>query len=228
MKALKVTISGSYLNGKREIVDFENVVGVVPATDYDVAVMHIRNRFANPWISSAVDKNGKKIYEDRVELIRQVFIDNVEEVEHDFSFFGKNIKEMTDEELQDLSVFKDLRRVPLPKRVSGTDIREARTVAYCEYSDNTLGTDLIRKKDQPEFDFANMPPLVVTGTSKRDATVKLTNDEVLEQEQKKMGIKATPKSNMTLDELRRIAKEKNIAYSQTTGFDDLYAKIFGV
>lgn len=227
MKAYKFTISGSYWNAKKEAIDYENVTGYVPATDTDIAVMHVRNRFANGWISGTKNKDGVQVYPERIEAVRSVFIDNIEEVERDFSFVGKNIKEMTDEELQDLCVFKDLRCTPLPKRLSNTDIREARIIAYCEYSDATLGTNLLKKKDQPEFDWANMPPLVVVGNSRRETASKISNDEVLDLEQKPRDIKATPKSNLSLDDLKRLAKEKNIQYSSSIGFDDLYEKIFG-
>lgn len=228
MKALKVTISGSYRNSKREVFDFENVTGIIPAVEEDLAAMHVRGRYALPWVKGATDpKTGEKLYPERIEDMRQVFIDNVEEVDADLSFLGKDIKEMSFEELQDLATYKDLRTIPLPKELSGVSLREMRVAAYAAYSDAFFGTDLAKEKDQAGFNYAALPALVVEGASRRDPTVKLTNEEVLAQEEKKMDIGSTPKSNMTIDELRKIAKSKNIAFTQNTSFDDLYNKIYG-
>jgi hypothetical protein len=227
MKALKVTISGSYRDAKKDLIDFENLVGIVPEADHDVAAMHVRDRFAAMWLAEAKDKDGEKLYKERVDSIRNVFIDNIEVVEHNFTFFGKNIKEMSEIELQELALYKDLRRVPLPKRISGTDIRDMRVTAYCAYSDLEHGTDMLKDKDQPEFNFASLPELVVTGKGRKDTSGKLSNDDVLEQEQRKMEVSATPKSNMTFDQLRKTAKDKGIPFTQSTSFDDLYKKIYG-
>lgn len=229
MKALKVTISGSYRNSKREVFDFEDVSGVIPVVDHDLAAMHVRGRYALPWVKGATDKEGNKRYPERIEDMRQVFIDEIKEIElkEPMSFIGKDIKEMTFEELQDLATFKDLRTIPLPKELSGVSLREMRVAAYAAYSDAFFGTDLNKEKDQEGFNYAALPPMVVNDGSRRDPTVKLSNDEVLEQEQKRMDVNSTPKANMTIDELRKIAKTKNIAFTQNTGFDDLYNKIYG-
>lgn len=229
MKALEVTISGSYRNSKREVFDFEDVKGVIPFVEEDIAAMHVRSRYAMPWVKGAVDKDGNKLYPERIEDMRQVFIDDMKEIElkEPMSFIGKNIKEMSFEELQDLATYKDLRTIPLPKEISGMSLREMRVEGYAAYSDAFLKTDLMKEKDQEGFNFASLPALSVDGGSRRDPTIKLTNDEVLEQEEKPMDIKSTPKSNMTIDELRKIAKSKNIAFTANTGFDDLYAKIYG-
>lgn len=229
MKALQVTISGSYRNSKREVFDFENVTGVIPAVDHDLAAMHVRGRYALPWVKGATNKDGEKLYPERIEDMRQVFIDDIKEVElkEPMSFMGKDIKEMSFEELQDLATFKDLRTIPLPKELSGVSLREMRVAAYAAYSDAFNGTDLMKEKDQEGFNYASLPALVVEGASRRDPTVKLTNEEVLAQEEKKMDIGSTPKSNMTIDELRKIAKSKNIPFTPNTGFDDLYNKIYG-
>jgi hypothetical protein len=230
MKALQITISGSYRNSKREVFDFENVTGVIPVVDHDLAAMHVRGRYALPWVKGATDpKTGDKLYPERIEDMRQVFIDDIKEIElkEPMSFMGKDIKEMTFEECQDLATFKDLRTIPLPKELSGVSLREMRVMAYAAYSDAFHGTNLNKDKDQEGFNYASLPALVVEGASRRDPTIKLTNEEVLAQEEKKMDIASTAKSNMTIDELRKTAKAKNIAFTPTMGFDDLYNKIYG-
>lgn len=227
MKALKITISGSYRNSKREAIDFDGVTGIIPFVDEDLAKMHVQSRYARVWIKNAKDAEGGKLYPERIEDMRQTFIDSIEVVDANFSFFGKNIKEMTAEELQDLATYKDLRVIPLPKEASGADLREIRTVAYAAYSDAFFGTNFMKDKDQEGFNFATLPALVVEGAQRRDPTIKLTNDEVLQKEQERMDVASTPKANMTIDELRKLAKQKNIPFSQNTGFDDLYAKVYG-
>jgi len=227
MKALKLTISGSYRNAKREAIDFENVTGLVPVVDHDIAIYHMQSRYAMRWIKAAKNAEGERLYPERIEDMRQTFTDSIEEVEADFSFIGKNIKDMDAAEIQDLATFKDLRTIPLPQEASGVSLRELRVAAYAAYSDAFHGTSLMKEKDQEGFNYASLPALSVAGASRRDPTIKLTNDEVLEQEQKKMDVASTPKSNMTIDDLRKMAKQKNISFSANTGFDDLYAKIYG-
>lgn len=227
MKALKITISGSYRNSKREAVDFENVTGVIPLVEHDLAAMHVRGRYAHPWVKKATYKDGNKLYPERIEDMRQIFIDSIEEVDANLSFLGKDIKTMTAEELQDLATYKDLRTIPLPKEISGSDLRDMRVQAYAAYSDAFNGTTLMKEKDQEGFNFASLPALVVGGAPRRDPTIKLTNDEIIELEQKKMDIGSTPKSNMTIDDLRKLARNKNIPFTNSMGFDDLYSKIYG-
>jgi len=227
MKALKLTISGSYRNAKHEAIDFENVTGIVPVVEHDLAVYHMQSRYALRWIKAALTSDGDKMYPERVDDMRQTFTDNFEEVDVTLSFLGKNIKDMTADELQDLAAYKDLRTIPLPQEVSGVSLRELRVAAYAAYSDAFNGTSLMKEKDQEGFNYATLPALVIAGEARRDPTVKLTNEEVLELEQKRMDVSSTPKSNMTIDDLRKVAKQKNIQVSANMGFDDLYTKIYG-
>ena len=94
MKALKATVSGSYKTAQGDIIDFEDVEGVVPFVDEAHAFMHIKSRYAATWIKAAVTDTDKKVYPDRIEKVRQVFLDSLEETTHDFSYIGKDIKKM--------------------------------------------------------------------------------------------------------------------------------------
>lgn len=225
VKALKVTISGSYRTANRDIVDFDDVSGIIPFVDEDLAAMHVRGRYAVMWVKNAVDKAGAKLYPKRIEDMRQVFIDDIEEIEVDeFSYVGKDIKELTFEEMQDLATAKDLRSIPLPKELSGTSLREMREKAYLAYSEKVLGRYIDPNK--PEYNYAKLDKLRIDGDVRREATGKITNEEMIEQEQKNPSTEP-PKKNLTLDDLKNIAKHKGIQVQPDIGFDELYGKLYG-
>jgi hypothetical protein len=142
-----------------------------------------------------------------------------------FSYIGKDIKELDYAELHDLATAKDLRRIQLPKEQSGVSLREMRQMAYVEYSDKVLGNFI--NHNEEGFNFAKLAPLKIDGDARRDTSKKITNEEILDQEEKTMDISSTPKSTLTLDDLKGIAKQKNISYHNTIGFDALYAKLYG-
>jgi len=225
-KALKVTISGSYRNSKRENIDFKNLSGVIPVVEHDLAMMHIRGRYAHVWIKNAVDKDGNKLYPERIEETRQIFIDKIEEIEADqFSFIGKDIKDLSFEEMQDLATANDLRTIPLPEEISGASLREMGTLAYAAYAERFFNHDIGHNKEG--FDFAALAPLIVGGTNSRDTTLKLTNEEILEQEGKAAPVGSTLKTTLSMDDLKGIAKQKNIPYPKDVTFNGLYSKIYG-
>lgn len=226
MKALKFKISGSYRNSRREVIDFDNVVGTIPYNREDIATMHVIDRYAVMWVKNSVDKDGNKTYPERIESMRQVFVEAMKEVDAELSFMGKDIKEMDHEELQDLATHKDLRQIPLPREISDMSLREIREEAYVAYSDCIEKTNLSHERKQGTFKYYEAPPIYPSEGHRFDASVKLTNDEVLKFEEE-MDINATPKTNMTIDDLQNLAREKNIPFTDSMGFDALYEKIFG-
>lgn len=238
MKALKVTVSGSYKTANGDVIDFEDVQGVIPAVEEEHAKMHVRRRYASEWIRDAVDDTDKKVYPQRIDRMRQCFIDDIEETDHKFSYVGKDIKKMSYEELQDLATAKDLRTIPLPKKTSGVDIREMREKAYLEYSAKVLGNPIDVKHPDPEyaskqgarlvFDFAKVPSLLVEdGEARLETGAKVTNEEILDLEMKSRDINSTPKDDFTLNDLKEIAKEKGIKHHWNIGFDKLYDMLYG-
>lgn len=236
--ALKITVSGSYKTSNGEIIDFEDVQGIIPKVDEEHAKMHVRRRYASEWVRDAKDDTDKKIYPKRIDRMRQCWVDEIEETVHDFSYLGKDIKKMTYEELQDLATVKDLRTVPLPKKISGVDIRDMRTKAYLEYSEKVLGKPIDNKRPIPEhaskvgdrlvFDFAKLPALRVEDDMARvDTSKKITNEEILEQEQKAQKLGSKHKDQFTFDDLKALADKKGIKYHWNIGFDRLYEQLFG-
>lgn len=241
MKMLKVTISGSYRNSKKEIVDFENVSGLIPLVDDEHAAMHVRSRYAATWVRAATNPDGEKKYPERIDAMRQVFIDTIEEVDGVPSYIGKSIKAMSFEELQDLATAKDLRRIQLPKEQSGVDLRTMRATAYMDYASKVLGMDdslrldpknplPVEKRINPDtegYNFAKLPDIIVDAATRVDTAKKMTNEDIINLEASTTDLSSKPGSNLTLQDLRNIATEKNIPFHPTIGFDALYARIYG-
>lgn len=184
MKALKATISGSYVGADREIFDFSNLSGTLPYQAEDIATMHIRGRYALMWITKS------EAHKARVMSIRECYIDELVEVDAKFSFVGKNIQEMTREELQDLATAKDLRGIPL-FRTSERDMREKAYIAYCDkildqdvmhktlVRDGNRQTEILVKPGDIGFNFMKLNPIIVGNAENREEEAKPDNEAIL-------------------------------------------------
>lgn len=215
LKAYKVSISGTYRAADKEYIDYDNVVGYIPFAEYELAEAMVRKRYALMWIT--LDKR----YTKRVQTVREVYIDALEETEADFTFPGKNILELTYAELQDLATAKELRAVPLYKKGG---LRQAQTVAYAEYSNKVLGVEVDYK--EAGFNVAKEPPIVVDGGAERNIAKTLSNEEVIDLEQKSSNAKDGVKKTITRDELEKMARERDIAFNGAITDKALYKKIF--
>jgi hypothetical protein len=141
--ALKITISGSYKKvGDGEVVDFEDIQIIMPRVDEEIAIAAARKRYAYTAIKSVLNKEGEKKYPKPIDHIRNVYIDDMQEIEHDFPYVGKGIKEMTEDDLQNLAVEKSIREIPLPRRQSGISMREMRQRAYQLFAERVLGWEI--------------------------------------------------------------------------------------
>lgn len=219
-KMLEFTISGSYKTAQKDIIDFENVKGVVPMQDEDIATMHVRSRYASRWIKETKGEDGKPKYPERIQRVREVHIDDVKRTEGKLSFVGKDIKELSFEELQDLSLAKDLRRVPLYK---ASDLRNTRVMAYVNYVEKVTKGEPIKYQDE-RFNFAKLSSIMLTADIRREDEGKVTNDEIIEAEMKSP---SEPKSTLTMEELKQIAKTKNIDIRGNISYDTLYNRLYG-
>ena len=186
--ALKITISGSYKKtGDGEIVDFDNIVGIMPLVDEEFAIAAARKRYAYSWIKNALNANGEKKYEKPIEHIRQVYIDDIEEIYHEFTYFGKGIKEMSDQELQDLAVEKNLREIPLPRRQSGLGMKEIRQAAYLIYEKRVLNFER-DMSDRAQNNYAKWPDIIPNPIQKaRPVEQQTVEDDFSEKKPKKRG-----------------------------------------
>lgn len=222
-KFLEFTISGCYYNSRKETIDFEDVKGKIPYCDEEngVGSMHVRSRYAVKWIKEAVDSKGEKLYPERIEKIRQVFIDDVQPATGTLSFVGKNIKELSIDEMQELAVAKDLRFIPIPGK--GLSKRDMLIRAYVAYAEKVLFKKI--KWQEPDFNFSALPDIILDDKTRVEEGGKISNDEMIERE---MSSKRTdsPKARFTIEELKTIADSKNISYSDDVEFSDLYNTLF--
>lgn len=217
MKAYKVKISGTYRNSKNEAVDFQDIEGIIPFNEKDIARMHLIKRYASMWIIQNPTK-----FKERLKSIREVFDDEMIEIEvptKQFSFIGKDIKKLNYEELQDLACAKDLRRIPLYKK---TGLRQSLILAYAAYSEKVLKEEIPYRESG--FNFAELPSIILTEDRRKDSEKRITNEDMIGLEQKASG---DPKSALSRDELFKVAKSMNIVVKQTISTDALYAKIYG-
>jgi len=212
MKAYSFTISGTYRNSKKEYIDFENVKGVIPFCEPEIAEAMIRARYAEMLLAKS------KKYPERAASVREVFIDSLVETESHFDFVGKNIVDLGYEDLQDLATAKDLRAIPLYKKGG---LRQARMVAYSEFSAKVLGRPVdIREKG---FNLLEQPAIVVDEFAERNTQKGFSNDEMIQMEQDN---KTTEKLNFSREELEKLATEKNIGFNPAITDVKLHQKIF--
>jgi hypothetical protein len=202
----KVTVSGDYrTNGgsQGDVIDFNEVVGYMPECAEEMVMSHIQNRLLGDWI------RADKRYTARFSARRTVFIDKIEVVPGVPSCNGKDIKKMSWGELQDLAISKNLLRIPLKNAVSE---REAREIAYLEYSDKVLD-EKINTKD--EFNFSKLPALIVEGELEAAAPErKISNEEAIAEEEE-------VSSDISFSDLKKEAKRRDIKFSNKTSKKEL-------
>ncbi len=188
--------------------------------------MHVRGRFAEKWVRDAVNPDGTKKYPERIHKMRQVFIDDVKLTEGTLSYVGKDIKELSVDEMQDLAVAKDLRFIPLPS--SGISKRDMLIRTYVAYAEKVLLKKI--KYQEDGFNFSKLPSIILDAKFRKEISQKLSNEEILEREQAPtktaLGGKDDPKARFTMDELRQVAEQKNIEVLDGTTFDELYSQLF--
>lgn len=217
VKALRAVLSGSYRNSKKEIIDFQDLEGIIPFNEEEVAFSHLRKRYAAMWIM----KNPEK-FKERLHSVREVFIDVLEEAKGDFSFIGKDIKQLTQDELQDLACCKDIRGIPVFRKVS---LRNAQAQAYAAYSAAILDEPI--QIHEPGFNFVKMRSIILDGKTRTDRTRALTNEEVIQGEQRTTNMRDEPvRTNLTREELIQIARERSIKFAPQITTDNLYRKVY--
>ncbi len=232
---LEFTVSGCYYDSKKETVDYENIKIKIPACDEEngVGSMHVRGRYVTKALKAVLDKNGDQKYPKRVEKMRQVFIDDCVPAKGWLSFVGKNIKELSVDEMQDLATSKDLRFVPLPN--SGLSKRDMLIRTYVAYCNKVLG-EMKRYKGQTikhqeeDFNFAKLAPIFLDSSTRTEDSLKITNEEMIEQELTAppvaYGERDKPEDRFTLQELKTIADSKNVMYAPDAEFKELYNILF--
>lgn len=221
-KLLKVTISGSYYSNSEDVENFSDVEGVMPMiADEKVSQMVIK-RYARIWIPQAKDATtGMPLYK-RIHRIREVYLDSIDEVEApQLSYVGKDIMSMSFDELQDLAAAKDLSAVPLYK-VGSLAIQRRR--AFAEYSTKALNRPV--DFNEEGFSPALYPAIVADGDIETHTAQVADVEETIDKET--LGIKATPTDNtqLSLEQLKKIADMKNIKYHPNIGHRQLYDRVY--
>ena len=207
MKALKITLSGNYIATDDIEYDFTNIVGIVPHQDTDVAMLHIRARQLPIWLEKEIKGDRKdNISVKGVERIRTAEDDEVEEIEHNFSFEGKDIRTLTKEEIQDVALMFDLREVPLYK----TNIKTQLNTLYGIYSTQVLKEPIDHKAEF--FSYKDMPPIYLRSTPSVTREIK----PIFKEEDG-----APVLQTKSLDALKAIADQKGIKYHHRIGYDRL-------
>lgn len=211
MGMLKVTVSGDYRTSggvHGDLVDFENVVGIMPECPEEWIKSHISNRFIGQWIKA------DSRYPARFNSRRSIYIDKIEKVAGKPSCVGKDIKDLNWVELQELAVLKHLCKIPL---IHAVDIRSARETAYLEYSEKILDKKIdINRKG---YAFSDLPSLVVVAEGIAEEEVKQTNEEAIEQAQEETG-------EFTLEELKALAKKNGMEIPSKISYAKLYRMVF--
>lgn len=189
--ALKVIISGSYKKiGDGEIIEFDNVPIIMPKVEEEYAVAAARKRYAYMAIKSVIDpKTNEPKYPQAIDHIRDVHIDSIKEVEHKFDYYGKGIKQMSEDDLQHLAVEKGLREIPLPRRQSGLSTREMRQATYLAYVSRVLNWD-IDMNDPAQNDYAKWNDVIPNPMQKAAPVEQQTIEEQFSKEKPKKKKKA--------------------------------------
>jgi len=214
MGMLKIAASGAYYTGGgargKETVDYENVTGIIPVIDKDRVQQAVMWRMIQIWIS----KDAR--YTKRFDLLRVCYIDKIEDVDGKPEIIGKDVKELDWEGLQDLAVWKDLRKIPNYKT---SDLRTAREIAYLEYS-RLIGNKI--DPDRKGYNYASLPALIIADDNRVAEPHKTkSNDEVIAEEQENKSVGEEEKT-FTLAELRKIAKAKGIKLGAKITLEEAY------
>ena len=226
---LKVKIEGDYYTHSKtmEFFTLEGVIPDVPVKDEEggvhegMVLSHMQNRYFWLWSKDAGLKG--------VSTLRTCSISSISEVNGKPSFVGKNIKDMSWVELQDLAVAHNLLEVPHPQVYS---LKEAREKAYQVYSRDILGREIDPR--DPGYSYLKLPDLFVDDDGRIAETAhKKDNEEILNEEganrnvnQKGKTTDGGKKKRITFAELKKVAKDRNIEYNDSEGYDILYKKVF--
>jgi len=136
-KMMELSVSGSFKTQPATDKDrrqFE-VKGICEYAPYDYHVQ-FAERMLPIWLKK--DKRYEGInYEGRI----KVYVDDYKETTGVPLCIGKDIKEMTWEELMSLACYKKMREIPLYK---DGDIRKARETAYLLYEERINGRKILR------------------------------------------------------------------------------------
>lgn len=210
IKAYKATISGSISTPRLgEYADFSNIVGYLPFLDDELYItQHVERRYAPMWISLSNDGNHGR----RVRKVREFYIDDLEATERTFTFIGKSIKDLSQEEIQDVATLKRLLAVPLYKKVG---LHKARIMTYVDYSKaigNNIDENIVGVQG---LSVNNLPDIIVDG-------VAISEDNCWNR----INANNTAKDSMPRWQLELLAEQRSILFDHKTSDSRLKEMIF--
>lgn len=166
----------------------------------------------------------------------------VNAAEMQLSYVGKSVMEMNFEELQDFAAANDLAGVPLYKTGSLT---HAKRVAFSEYAIKVLQLEEYLPSDKDEkqnlYDYRVMAfnpnrfePIIADGKIRRQGNSVSDIEETIDREALALNGKAKVPtqearkgSQLTMEQLKAIALQRNINFHKSIGYEALHNKIYG-
>ncbi len=162
---MEIVISGTYLSDRGVQVDYNGMVKKIPyCPDREYREYIIRQRYVPMWLA----KDQKFVAQFKQNV--RCFVDSEKNCEYIPSFVGKDIRKMTEAEIQELAYIKNLIEVPIFRSL---DIEDLRMKAYLKYSEVFLGeapTIVVKGKNKEkhiyefgdrEFSLEKLPAIVV-------------------------------------------------------------------
>ncbi len=214
MKVLKVKLSGTYLDSKSEVVEYDNLSGTIPFSDEGRAHQVCKSRYAAMWLNIE-----KKV---RPNHISEVYLDSCKEEEGTLSFLGKDIKEMTMEELQDLSVYLGLK---IPK-YKASSLRNTRVSAVEKYLLEIKGVPKKKVSRVIEMGFDSLPTCII---NEKEEKADIDDGKSLSEEMAEYGVDIVDEEESkeySLDDLKNLAKAKGVKFNPNIGYDKLFKRVF--
>lgn len=142
MKAFKVLMSGSYKSQEGKLVNYNGIEVTIPTSVEEMAEYLARARYIHMALKQKI--------KEKFDIISEYYIDELKEVEANFSCVGKLITDLNDEELQDFAALHDLRSIPLYKEGSIREAQKAAIIAYAAETQN-LTIKEVNELKQTEF-----------------------------------------------------------------------------
>lgn len=212
MKGYKVKATGSYFSGQDKY-DYE-VEGTIPFMPEEWAEAAVRTRYAHMWIA----QNPK--YKERITAVRECFVEGLDVVEDaKFSFVDKDIREMDYGELQDLASLKSLLEVPLYRKESLPSSRMKAYVAYYNKCVRDIGEDELDHK-VAGFKLSDQEPLTAKYEWRDAVEEEAHREDVLQNS-------FNNKRTLSMEDLKSLAKQRNIKTKANVTYEALYEKVFG-
>lgn len=142
---IKVIVDGLYEtdigSGQKKLHDYEFTFELPRFKTTGLETLLMRR-----FIPMAIAENKKM---ETCSRVKTIHISDVQKMNNECSLQGKNILAMSEKEIQELACLFDLYEIPLPRKMSLSELRER---AFEIYSERVLGIPLKEDKDKAKYD----------------------------------------------------------------------------